>query len=129
MTHYELSDKLATCKNVSDKIKLTPELIKLADESGIKLQGLYCIRNNIFVKTYYGQTKNIQKVYRDYLDQLKNKSPRFPPEMHYDYIDFGKDSFEFYILKLEENYYERCRKRESYLSLDENVYNIWKNRS
>ena len=33
------------------------------------------------------------------------------------------------VLSLEENYHERSRKRESYLRIKDNVYNLWKNRS
>ena len=95
MTHYELSDKLSDFKKQYNDIKATSELIKLADELGIKLHGIYLIRNNIFGKEYYGQTKNISKVYHNYQHQLKTKSPRFPPEMCYDYADFGAESFEF----------------------------------
>ena len=126
MTHYDLSDKL---DRSADKVAITPELIQLATEHNIKLHGLYCIRCTIFGKTYYGQSKNIAKVYGNWVNQLKNKSPRFPPEMHYDFADFGAESFEFYILRLEENYFERSRKREIQLELDDNVYNLWKNRN
>ena len=103
----------------------TPEIIELLRTHKVNSGGVYKITNTIFGKSYYGQTRNLVKVYDSWKYILKHKSDRYPFELCIDYIDFTTE-FTFEIVRMDIYEYKRTKIRESCLEKDSNVYNLWK---
>ena len=103
----------------------TPEIIELLRTHKVNSGGVYKITNTIFGKSYYGQTRNLVKVYDSWKYLLKHKSDRYPFELCTDYIDFTTE-FTFEIFRMDIYEYKRTKIRESCLEKDGNVYNLWK---
>ena len=103
----------------------TSEIIEPLRTHKVNSGGVYKITNIIFGRSYYGQTRNLVKVYDSWKYLLKNKSNRYPYELCIDYIDFTTE-FTFEIVRMDICQYKRTKIRERCLEKDGNVYNLWK---
>ena len=103
----------------------TSEIIELLRTHKVNSGGVYKITNTIFGRSYYGQTRNLVRVYDSWKYLLNNKSNRYPYELCIDYIDFTTE-FTFEIVRMDICQYKRTKIREHWLEKDGNVYNLWK---